>query len=112
MAQLSEIQLGGKGNWTLHTNATYVINLNPYKSLKYAAFGPLYAGGVSNSFYHLTVYKILYLFTLGYSIAQFAGSYPQAKLNRRCQDQVEWREREVGIGWDGWVVIYAHLLFR
>jgi len=49
------IQLGGKKNWTLHTNATYVIHLNPYKSLKYAAFGPLYAGGVSNSFYHLTV---------------------------------------------------------
>jgi len=30
-------------------------NPNPYKSLKHAVFGPLYAGGVSNSFCHLTV---------------------------------------------------------
>ena len=31
-------------------------NPNPYKSLKYAVFGPLYAGGLSNSFCHLTVH--------------------------------------------------------
>jgi len=37
--------VGGKKNHTLHTDAMYVLHLNPYKSLKYAAFGPLYARG-------------------------------------------------------------------
>jgi len=41
-------------NHTLHTNAMYVLQLNPYKSLKYAAFGPLLEV-VYDSFCHRTV---------------------------------------------------------
>jgi len=53
------IQLGGKRIGRCIQMQCISSNPNPYKSVKYAVFGPLYAGGVSNSFCHLTVYQSL-----------------------------------------------------